>query len=209
MRELVSIAGATGSGKSTKLRELVSAHRHAVAICKPAHEEKGAWRRHGFHVVSNLPELSRALARSWRGGFRLALFPSIDNQAAAVDRTAHLLWGYSNQERLPRLALAVDELAFCFSNAHAMTRTLTGLKTLILDGRHLNCSLYGASQRPQDVAALWRDECQRRFYFMLQGRAREAVIEDIGREHSAALPREPFHFVEWHGGRLTQGVTRR
>lgn len=208
MRELVSINGATGTGKSTKLRELLRRQSHVVSV-DPWGDES-AWRANGFRRVSDLPELSKALSRQWRRGFRLVLTPPAHKTAEALDGVSHLLFGYSDQAKLPRCALAVDEMAECFSNAHMQSRSLSGFRRVILQGRHINCSVYGVTQRPQDVATQFRANCDRRFFFALYtATARNAVLEDIGRENAQALPSREYEFIEWNRGKISKGKTRR
>jgi hypothetical protein len=207
-RELVSINGATGTGKSTKLRELLARHSYALAV-DPWGDE-GAWRAQRFARVGDLDELSKALARSWRRGFRLVLTPPAHLTAEALDRVSHLLFGYSEQAMLSRVALAVDEMAECFSNAHAQSKAYTGFRRIILQGRHINCSVYGVTQRPQDVATQFRANCDRRFFFALHtATARDAVLADIGREHVRELPTRDYEFLEWNRGVISKGRTRR
>ncbi len=207
MRELVSINGATGTGKSTKLRELLKPYRHAVVL-DPWGEDR-EWASQRFERVRDVDGLSAALAQRWRAGFRLVLVPPADKTAEALHWVSTLIFGYSDKVCLPRLALAVDEMAECYGTVHAQRQRLTGFRRIILQGRHINCSVYGVTQRPQDVATQFRANCDRRFFFALHtATARNAVLEDIGREHASLLPAKDYEFLEWRRGKITRGRTR-
>ncbi|HEY1709627.1 MAG TPA: ABC transporter ATP-binding protein [Rhizomicrobium sp.] len=208
MREVVSVNGATGTGKSTMLRALVGRHSHVLAIDPWGDELE--WRQQRFKRVGNLPELSKLLKDNWHTGFRYVLTPSVGAMPEALDGAAWLLIRYSQQAKLKAVALAVDEMAECFGQRIADSKAFTGFRTAVLQGRHLNISIYGASQRPQDVATIWRSMCSRKFFFALHtATARDAVLSDIGRENAKLLPSQNFDFVEWNAGKLTTGKTQR
>lgn len=211
MREVVQINGATGTGKSTKLFDLLRPLYRVVAI-DPAHDAK-AWRAHGYVIVRDLPDLSAAICERYARGFRIVLFPPAHLCAEAADGAATLLFAYQQRYASKRkaVALAVDEMAECFSNAHAMRRDLSGMRRVILQGRHADISLYGGTQRPQDVATQFRDNAPRAFFFALyDATARERVTAKIGRQYAAQLAAlKPFEFLELKGGAITLGKTKR
>jgi hypothetical protein len=207
MRELVFITGATGTGKSTVLGNILAPLHHVVAV-DPA-GDRIAWRDRGFCCAVDLPALSAALAASWRRGFRVVIMPPAHKTAECLDGVSKLLFGYSEQKKLPRLALAVDEMAECYNNSHQQKNSLTGFRRVILQGRHINLSVYGVTQRPQDVATQFRANCDRRIILALYtANARKAILEDIGAENAAALPTSRYDYLEWKAGKITKGRTR-
>jgi hypothetical protein len=206
MRELVFITGATGTGKSTVLRDLIAPCRHIVAV-DPA-GDRIVWRNRGFVCAPDLPDLSAALCVSWRSGFKAVIMPPAHKTAECLDGVSKLLFAFSEQVKLPHLALAVDEMAECYNNAHQQRNTLTGFRRVILQGRHINLSVYGVTQRPQDVATQFRANCDRRIILALYtANARKAVLDDIGAENAALLPKEKYQFIEYREGRITKGRT--
>jgi hypothetical protein len=102
-------------------------------------------------------------------------------------------------------------MAECYSNAHAMRRDLGGFKTLLLQGRHFDLPVIGATQFPQDVATRFRNSCGRAFTFALYDAApRDAVLAKIGKQHMAALQSlAPFEYLEMRAGRVTRGKVRK
>jgi DNA helicase HerA-like ATPase len=210
-REIVSVNGSTGSGKTTLARQLI-ADKFRCVLIDPAGDD--AWRRSGFKPVRDLPQLSKAIAQHWRDGFRLVLVPPAHKGAEALDGVSLLLCQY--QERLYRreadgVSLIVDEMAECYSNAHAARGDLTGFRRVILQGRHFGISVYGITQRPADVAAQFRDNCHRAFYFRLHDEtSRLRIIARLGRAHESALRGlRPFEYLAEEGGAVTKGKTRK
>jgi DNA helicase HerA-like ATPase len=212
VREVVSINGATGSGKSTLARELV-ADKYRAVLVDPA--DDAAWRKVGFRRVRDLPELSRAIAASWRNGFRLALVPPAHLCAEALDGVSLLLCAYQeklyNGRDLGGVSLVVDEMAECYSNAHVMRSDLRGFRRVILQGRHFGISVYGVTQRPADVAAQFRDNCDRAFYFQLyDATSRDRVVARLGKEHERAYRSlAQFEYLAEVRGAISKGRTRK
>lgn len=156
---------------------------------------------------------SNAIAQKYRSSWHIVLAPSSALCAETLDKASALLFLYRvrSDYRVP-VCIAVDEMAECYSNAHAQMQQLAGFRRVILQGRHADISVVGVTQRPQDVAARFRDNCDRAYFFALHdARAREAVVAKIGREHAkqyAALPQK-FAYLEWKEGRITQGKVQR
>ena len=205
VREVVSITGATGTGKSTKLRELLRQHRRVMVI-DPVLDD--TWERDGYERVGGLQDMSRVMAQGWRAGFKCVLTP--DDGEVALHAASKLMFAYSLKLGKQQLALAVDEMTECYSTAHAMRAKSQGFKEAILQGRHINLSIYGATQRPQDVATRFRDNALHAFFFALHDdSARQAVLRKIGREHAKTfLGLQDFQYLEWNRGRVTVGKTR-
>jgi len=212
VREIVSINGSTGSGKSTLARELVAGKFRAVLV-DPAND--AAWRKDGFKRVRDLPELSKAIAAGWRGGFRLVLVPPAHLCAEALDGVSLLLCAY--QEKLYHgkdadgASLIVDEMAECYSNSHVTRSDLRGFRRVILQGRHFGISVYGITQRPADVAAQFRDNCDRAFYFRLHdATSRDRVVARLGKEHEKAYRTlADFEYLAEARGVVSKGRTRK
>ena len=205
VREVVSVMGATGTGKSTKLRELLSPHKRVMVI-DPVLDH--TWEAKGFLRVHTLQEMSRAMAYGWHSGFRCVLTP--EDGEVALHAASSLLFRYSERLGRQQLALAVDEMTECYSTAHAMRAKFQGFKEAILQGRHINLSIYGATQRPQDVATRFRDNALHAFFFALHDdAARQAVLRKIGREHAKTfLGLKDFEYLEWYRGLVKVGKTR-
>ncbi len=212
MREIVSINGGTGSGKTTLARQIIADKFRAVLI-DPAGDK--SWHRSGFRPARDMPQLSKAIAAHWRDGFRLVLVPPAHLCAEALDCVSLLVLAY--QGRLYRgrdadnVSLIVDEMAECYSNAHAMRSDLRGFRQVILQGRHFGISVYGITQRPADVAAQFRDNCDPAYYFQLfDDTSRVRIIGKLGREYREALRGlQKFEYLKVSAGQVTKGRTQK
>lgn len=208
MREVVGIFGGTGCGKSTLLSDLLRPHTHAVAIDPWA--EKSNWPKRGFTQVRDVDKLSDLLSKNWRRGFRYVVTPPPDRAAQCLNVVSNLLFGYSRMHRLARVVLAVDEMAACYSNAHAKTADLPGFPLVLLQGRHFNISIYGVTQFPTDVAAQFRGMCNTRYIFALyDAQPRQTILETIGRDKAGLLPNADYEYLRWERGKITRGRTHR
>jgi len=210
-REIVSFNGAPGSGKSTKMRERMAKHGRAVVI-DPSPDKDDGWRRAGYARCCDLPELSAAMASRFRGTWRFVWTPPADACGEALHELSRLLFAYQEREPLRKpIALGVDEMAECNSIAQERTSSLSGFRRLLLQGRHVEVSIYGATQRPQDVGTRFRDNAGQSYFFELYGdAARDAVLAKIGREYRAQyLSLQRFEYLFFDRGRVVKGCTRK
>jgi hypothetical protein len=193
------------------LRERLAKHSRVVVV-DPSPDKNDAWRRAGYIRLKDLPDISRAIARSFRGSWKLVWTPPAHLTGEAVHAISQLLFQYQERERSPKpIALGVDEMAECYSNAQARRSDLPGFRRLLLQGRHLDVSIYGATQRPQDVAALFRDMADQAYFFELYSdTGREAVLGKIGRKYEAEyISLRPFEYLFWQRGQVSKGRTRK
>jgi hypothetical protein len=209
MREVVSINGAPGTGKSTILRERLARHSRVVVL-DPSPDIHDAWRRAGYTRLRDLPDISAAMAKAFRGSWHLVWTPPAHLTGEALHALSQLLFSY--QERMHRpanIALGIDEMAECYSNAQSRRGDLPGFRRILLQGRHLAVSIYGASQRPQDVAALFRDMADQAYFFQLYSdTGREAVLAKIGRKNEHwYIGLRKFEYLFWSQGQLRKGHT--
>lgn len=211
MREVVSFNGSPGTGKSTVLRERLARHVRVVAL-DPAPDKADAWKRAGFRRVKDLPEMSRAIARNFFGSWRYVWTPPAAQCGEALHELSKLLYAYQERVHRPKpMALAVDEMAECYSEAQAKTSALWGFRQLLLQGRHLEVSIYGATQFPQDVAVRFRAAADQAYMFeVYEDRARAAVLDKIGRKFAPEyLSLQPFEYLLYERGKVTKGRTRK
>lgn len=216
MRELVALTGAQRFGKSTKLRDMLRSRARVLVVDA---KFDTAWDAQGYQRVGiggqkigPRQQISNALARGWSQGFRLIYTPPAGATVEGLDFVSHLLLAYA--KRAPRIVpvtLAIDEMAFSFSRADAERRDLLGFKTIILQAGYLEIEVIGATQRPQDVATLFRDNCERTICFALHDEAgRGHVLRKIGREHEAAFRGlKRFEYLEFFDGQARKGRTKR
>jgi hypothetical protein len=211
MTTLILILGARGSGKSTKAREVTGKSFRRVTI-----DPSGDWQRRGVKPVRDLPELSKLIAAKWRSGFDVVLTPPPGKEAIALHHVSDMLFHFQAQvyrgKPSQEVMLVVDEMAEAYSNADAQRANLSGFRRTILQGRHYGISVCGITQRPQDVATRYRDNCDKIFAFSLYADAgRDAVVAMMGRAHAASYDGlKKYEFLEKDGatGAVRKGKTR-
>lgn len=125
--------GVTGSGKSTKARELLNSFQRAFVVLPgedPAFEDYG-------RQAETLPQIA-----AWSGAssFRIRY---VSEHPLAFEWICRLAWERQN------CVVMVDEIHNFVPNIHGGIPPW--FKKIVLRGRHRNVSIIGISQRPANV----------------------------------------------------------
>ncbi len=212
---LILTIGARGSGKSTLARADT-----AKALRRLTIDPSGDWKRAGVKSAPSLRKLSQEMARCWRGGFDLVYTPPVGREAEALHHVSEMLFhlqGQVLQARKPRvtegITLVIDEMAEAYSNADGMRGQHQAFRRVILQGRHYGLSVYGITQRPQDIAARFRDNCDTVNAFKLANdTGRASVLDMVGRAHQGlylGLQRFEYLTLDVASGAVRKAKTRR
>lgn len=211
--ERIGVYGASGFGKSTLVRALI-ADRPRVVIFDPLGEYE---RKRGVVTVrpsADEIELKKALAKRWKGKFRIAYQPAAHDEPRALHRLSLVLKAAQRpyfDGRDPRpLTLVVEEMNLAFPVA-ALPRELGGFADLCSRGRHYGIEIFGVTQRLAEVAARWRGNTGIA-YLMNPGQnprdiqAAVALAGQAWKQPIQTLERGAYLKVE--PGRITRGSNR-
>ncbi|WP_420429231.1 hypothetical protein [Kordiimonas sp.] len=159
----VGIWGGSGSGKSTRAKELTARCRRIVAF-DPMEE----YAAQGFRQFSTLPSLGHHLAGSF-GNFRACYVPPAGQEVEALHSLSNMLRdmqnGYKAGLHRAQLHFLVEEMNTCFPTA--MKAEFSGFANLCSRGRHFGINLYGISQRPNEVHTRFRGNLEHVYAFRL------------------------------------------
>ncbi len=202
----IGIYGASGSGKSTKAKELLKA-RDRVVIFDPMAEYGG---RGGAVSVHTMPQLVKELKNRWRTGFRLAFVPPAQGELAALHELSLLLKriqsGYATGASKTEITLLVEELNLGYPNM-MLPPDRNGFGELCSRGRHYGIEIIGITQRPAEVSTRWRGNTSESYWF------RQADYRDLqtagamlGPQAKVTLKALPtHHYLHFALGVITPG----
>lgn len=183
----VGIFGASGSGKTTKARELTK-HLKRVVFVDPL----GDFTTAGGAVViaGDLESLKAEIIKRYTTGFKIVFVPvfgSVEKQLDAicyflVRMQAGYLAGFHNAQ----ITLVVDELDEGFPSGVMMRNTKNGFGYLCKRGRHYGINLVGISQRTAQVDVCFRGNLSALYLFRHADPIdTQKAIDLIGREYKA------------------------
>jgi len=204
----IGVYGASGSGKTTKARELVSSLRRLV-VFDPLDE----WARKGWARCTTVAGVRQALRRGWSKGFRVTFVPPAMGERRGLHDLSVLMRDAQapfRREQGPRLTLLVDEMNTAFP-VNNLPDELYGFPELCSRGRHYGISIIGVSQRIAEVHTRFRGNMTAAYFFR-QGDARDVatVSAMIGPQHKDAVRRlSNYEYMFFRGGQVAKGKTRR
>lgn len=159
----IGIWGGSGSGKSTRAKEMIKAARRIV-VFDPMDE----YQREGFKRFSSLPVLGRYIAANLKA-FRCCYVPSPGREAQALHTLSFMLRdlqsGYKSGAHTAQLHFLVEELNMGFGTNNA--DKFDGFAFLCSRGRHFGINLLGISQRPNEVNTRFRGNLEHVYVFRL------------------------------------------
>ena len=163
------IYGRSGSGKSTRAKELVAGLRRIVVF-----DALREYRQRGFTELTTLRGLRDHLARNWPTGFRCAYVPPSGHEAEALHVVSTLLkraqQPYFRGKDPRQLTFLVEELNMSFP-VTALPAKLNGFPELCSRGRHYGIALIGVSQRLAEINTRFRGNTTESYYFRLADHA--------------------------------------
>lgn len=208
------ILGASGSGKSTVMNELIRPARHLVLFdYLPTRAETAG--RDGIVKVRDLDDLKARMRANYASGFRLWYRPNVENQIEELHRVSLEIWNlqerlYEAQKPLAAITLAVDEMSGAYP-VTALPMNLRGFYRLCTGGRHYRINLVGATQRPAQVNTEFRGNLDQRYFLRLTEPADlDAVEKTAGKEirnKVASLPN--YVFIHQKDGAFSADLTRK
>lgn len=199
----IFVTGRRGSGKTTRVQELIEGCRRLVAF-----DPLGQYgREFRWPMAADIRELHGFLVQHWRGDFRIAYTPRSDFRRALHQLSAYLLRAMEPYERgrdRRKVTLIVEEMNLSVP-VTPLPADMAGFLPLVLQGRHYGIEIIGVSQRPALVSADFRSACAETYVLPLG-------VEDHGawgarfRGEIAGL--QPHQFIRFADGLAARGENR-
>lgn len=200
----IGVYGASGSGKSTKARELIVGVTRLVRFDPFAEGARGA-------VQTDARGFRAALAKNWNAGFNINVVPSYGHEMADLHAISTAIRDAQVQTgaRAPITFLA-EEINTAFP-VTALPAQYPGFGELCSRGRHFNVNIIGVSQRIAEVNTRWRGNTSC-FYVFRQGDARDvqaatAMLPPGWR--NAVTQLQNFEYLFVNAGHVTRGKVKR
>lgn len=202
----IGVYGASGFGKSTRVREIIKDERRIV-VFDPLGEYGGRGR---FTTCRALADVLAGLRRGWSSGFRLAYMPPVGHEPEALHRLALVLIQaqrpYFEGKDGRKLTLVVEEMNLSFP-VSSLPREVYGFAELCSRGRHYGVSIIGVTQRLAEVNTRWRGNTGSAYFFRqgdhVDAGAAVKMIGPTWRPKLAALAKHEFLLFE--GGNVKPG----
>lgn len=180
----IGIWGGSGSGKSTRAKEMLKSARRVV-VFDPMEE----YEREGLKPFRSIAALGKHIATNFNS-FRACYIPAPGQEAEALHKLSLLLRdlqsGYKAGHHSAQLHLMVEEMNLCFGSN--ISGSLSGFAELCSRGRHSGINLIGISQRPNEVNTRFRGNLEHLFVFRLIDHVDiNSLVAALGRDYATKI----------------------
>ena len=201
----VGIFGASGSGKTTKARELIQGLDRVVCV-----DPLGDFRNlTGAVVISgDLVSVKNEIVRRYSTGFKIVFVPifgQVEKQLNdlcyfLVKMQAGFLAGFHDAQ----ITLVVDELDEGFASGIMQRNSANGFGYLCKRGRHYGINLVGISQRTAQVDVCFRGNLSALYLFRHADPIdTQKAVDMIGREYKKTFINLPdYHYIFKSGQKI-------
>lgn len=205
--KIIGVWGGRGSGKSTRIKELVKYESRVIAV-----DPVGEYHEAGFQSYKTHQGLYKALRAAWNTGFKFALDVSEhpDMQASFLKLSRDLRQiqrPYYDGKDSRKITLVVDEMSLLVPN-RAMSANERDFLMMINVGRHYGVEIIGASQRLAQVHTDFRGNCAENYYFRttahVDKNAARQILGPTKADELALL--QPHEYIHMADGQISKGV---
>ncbi|MDD9912958.1 MAG: hypothetical protein OXR68_00215 [Alphaproteobacteria bacterium] len=206
----IFITGASGSGKSTWVKNKIKECTHLV-IFDPLDEY--ARENKDIKRTKSLKELRGEMRKSWKKGFKLSYVPPQGNLRAKAkalhDLSLFLMAAqkfYFEGKSTQEIHLVVEEMNLSFPIT-SLPEEYYGFGEICSRGRHYGINVYGIAQRAAEVNTRFRGNCNYQVIFRCADWADvKTRISQLGPDIKDRLNNLQTHYylkVDQHG--ITEG----
>ena len=205
--ERYAIIGASGSGKTTKARQIIKNCNRLVVFDSVKNEwaqKAGEWLGRGAVVCYTLQDFKAALVKRWRKGFKIVFVPPFGREVAALHEVSSIIWqaqaGFG-RDHWAKITFFVDEAQEGAPAGLKQKCATHGALKLATMGRGRGINFIVASQRIKSVDINIRSNLTGLYIFRLADLAdiQEARRLLLGRGDAGSIPNFSFYFKDENG----------
>ena len=193
----MGLFGASGSGKTTKARELTRNLKRIVYF-DPLGDFVGVA---GVKVIyGDVAAFKKTLAGLYTKGFKIVFISTFGQQEKQLNDICYFLVdmqaGYLTGQHNAQITLCVDELDEAFYSGIMQRDVKNGFGFLCKRGRHYGINLVGISQRTAQVDVCFRGNLSALYLFRhVDPIDTQKAMDMIGRKYKTAFENlENFHY---------------
>lgn len=155
--ERYGLFGASGSGKTTKARELIKSCGRLVVFDSVKNEwaqHAAEWLGRGVIVCYSLADFKMALVKRWQKGFKIVYVPPFGREVLALHEVSSVIWQAQNgfgRDHLAKITFFVDEAQEGAPAGLKQKMPAHGALRLAIMGRARGINFIVASQRLKSV----------------------------------------------------------
>lgn len=167
--ERVGIFGASGSGKTTKARQLIKDCRRLV-IFDPKEEWllKGSeWLSGKIDYVNSINTFFDILKKRWKTGFKIVFTPQTGREQIDASIISRMIY-MSQSASSPNITLLIDEAQDAVPSGIAFKDPTNGVISIARKGRDRGINLIVVSQRVKAVDIAVRANLSYTYFFKLR-----------------------------------------
>lgn len=192
-KKIILIMGIRGTGKSTKVKEILSERKRVFIYDTLGEYTSGV-------IIQDLATLSDVWLKVYDKNFKIIYQPinPVEDFSLICD-----------------LVFECGDMTFCIEEIDTFVpNNPQGLDfnfcNIVQRGRHKNIELIGITQRPYTIPPLLRSQCKRLISFrQFEQRDIDWIAAMIGGKAEEISDLKPFEYLEFDNGNINKGKTRK
>jgi DNA helicase HerA-like ATPase len=200
----VAIAGASGSGKSSYVKQLLPKHKRVI-IFDPNDE----YSRIGAQRCTTIKQVRDAMVKSF-GRFFIAYVPPAGKEPRALNSISHLCLfaqrAFKGRRKAPELVMIVEEMNLSFK-LHSAEKDAPAFAEICSRGRHSFIHVIGVTQRFAEVAMRFRGNATESVIFRVAAQDLK-IAANVANAPVSEMPTQNLHYIHTTDGKRRKGVIK-
>ena len=171
--ERYGLFGASGSGKTTRARQLVRSCGRLIvfdSLKQEWHNNRKEWLGNKAISVFTIEDLKKAIAKNWQKGFKIVFVPTFSMEIKQLDAVCLVIWNVQSGfgiEHQAKITLLLDEAQEAAPSGLKQIQSNHGALMLSTMGRGRGINFIVCSQRLKSVDINIRSNLTGMFIFRL------------------------------------------
>jgi len=211
--EVISVFGARGSGKTTRVKELIKDSRRKRVIIYDLKDEYPLMKLRGISEFAQF--MAQDDYKKWFGAFNVSYVPGAREKTEHIAELSKLCYALADAQKDDaskgcggNLTIVVEEMSVCAPNQRYPDGQ-GGFEYVVNIAREWGIEIIGVCQRPAQANPDFRGNATNNYFYALTDRLdTSAIKEKIGENAEKVRLFKPHEYIHFHHGTIKEGKNK-